>query len=159
MVSVLPAISTVFLHSLMQMLRPAPTIQMATSFLVLMDAVSALLTSADLSFHAQVARLSAAMTEAAELSAHNALKAILALLAEASDVRVVFALRTPHTAHNLMVAQHLPVPSALSLVIVLLIRQPARQSITLLFFQTTVQQVLHTSAQLVTVLLTQQAAQ
>jgi hypothetical protein len=66
-VSVPRATSSVLLPSPNKMLRPAPMIQVATSFLALTAAVLALLTSADLSFHAQVVRLSAATTEAAEL--------------------------------------------------------------------------------------------
>lgn len=153
------ATSSALLPSPMKMLKPALLIQMATSFLALMAAALAHLTSADLSFHAQVARLSAAMTDLAELSSLNALRPTAALLEEATDALVVFAPKTLATAHNLTVAQPSPAPSAHSPVIAPLTRLFVRQSTTPLSFQTTARPRTHTFAQPVTVLLARAAVQ
>jgi hypothetical protein len=152
MVSVQSATSSVSLPSLMLMPRPASMQEMVTSFLVLMVHASALLTSADLFFLAQVANLSAATTEAAELSALNALRVTAALPPEATDALTVSVLKTPLTAHNLMAAQLTPALSARLLVIAPPTRLFARPSTTPPSFLITAQPTLHTSAQLVTVL-------
>jgi hypothetical protein len=152
MVSAQSATSSVSPPSPMLMPRLAPIKEMATSFLVLMVHVSALQTSADQFFLAQVANLSAATMEAAELSALNALRVTAALPPEATDALTVSVLKTPLTAHNLMAAQLTPAPSALLLVIVPPTRLFARPSTTPPSFLITAQPTLHTSAQLVTVL-------
>jgi hypothetical protein len=99
------------------------------------------------------------MTEAAALSSLNALRAIAALLVEATDVQVVSALKTHHTAHKLTAARPTPALNAHSLVTALLAKLLARLSTTSQSFQTTAQPENHTFAQVATVLLTRLHAQ